>query len=657
MCVKNCPDEALFLFDYKCYGKCPGETYPENFICKMPSDNINNNTNNSTECSIGNYFNNYCKKTFISSKDKRKFIERTVSEMVRSELYDIVIRAIDKNFNYVVREENEVYQIYALKNKNIDNNLTYIDFGECGVKLKENNRLTEDDDILVFKIEYTSPDFKIPIIEYALFGVFGTKRLNLNACNGMKINYYIPLTINNFEDFVYNPENSYYNDQCQSAVSENITDMTIKERMDLFNDNNMSLCESMCTFKGYEYNKIICECGVKVKFNSFLNANISKYNLIYRFDQIELSSINIWVIKCFFNLFAKGIIMDNLCSLIILVALFVTFLGTIAFCMIEHNTLNNKIFMLTESALKKTEKDISSHNSKNILSNNVESDINQIKFELEPRKSSERMLNKNNNKQKSSSIYKNNFNKKKIIQFKKFKEYREYTDNELNNLSYFDAIVQDKRSFFQIYFSLIRTKHILLFALGCKNDFNPRSMKISFMFSVFAVFLTCNTILVTDSTLHNLYISEGKIDLFSNITKIGISVIVSATIKNILLFVCFPEKDILLIRKSGIQKTNKKNPTIYKSLTMVIIKCYIFFFMSFIILGFIWVYIACFFNIFQNTQIYVIQNSILSLGISLVAPIVLYLFPAIFRKISVKGDGVHGNYCMYAIAKILQFIV
>ena len=36
----------------------------------------------------------------------------------------------------------------------------------------------------------------------------------------------------NFEDFVYNPENSYYNDKCKSAVSENITDMTIKERMD-----------------------------------------------------------------------------------------------------------------------------------------------------------------------------------------------------------------------------------------------------------------------------------------------------------------------------------------------------------------------------------------------------------------------------------------
>ena len=26
--------------------------------------------------------------------------------------------------------------------------------------------------------------------------------------NGMKINYYIPKVINNYEDFVYNPENN-----------------------------------------------------------------------------------------------------------------------------------------------------------------------------------------------------------------------------------------------------------------------------------------------------------------------------------------------------------------------------------------------------------------------------------------------------------------
>ena len=282
-----------------------------------------------------------------------------------------------------------------------------------------------------------------------------------------------------------------------------------------------------------------------------------------------------------------------------------------------------------------------------------------IQLKLEPRKSSARMLNKNNKRHKSdNNIYKNIYNNNKlIIKLKKMKEYLEYTDNELNNLSYSDAILFDKRSFFKIYFSLIKTKQILMFVLNCKNDFNPRSMKISFMFSIFAIFLACNTIFVTDLTLHNLYISEGRIEIFSNITKILFSVLISTTIKNILLLVCFPEKDILKIRKSGIQKIHKKNPAVQKSLTMVVIKCYIYFFISFIILSFIWIYVFSFFIIFENTQMYVIQNTIISFGISIFAPFILYIIPAIIRNISVKGDGAHGNYCLYAIAKILQIIV
>ena len=49
--------------------------------------------------------------------------------------------------------------------------------------------------VIIFKIEYTSPDFKIPIIEYALFGVFGKKRLNIFVCKDMKIMYNIPIFV------------------------------------------------------------------------------------------------------------------------------------------------------------------------------------------------------------------------------------------------------------------------------------------------------------------------------------------------------------------------------------------------------------------------------------------------------------------------------
>ena len=655
-CVEKCPDGFLFLYDYKCFFRCPDDKYPDNYICKESF----NNTNSTQGCDIKDYFRTHCDYPLRTPKEKRKFIEKTVSQIIRSDLYDIVLTVVEQKVSYVVREENEVYQIYSLKNKNRDNNLTYIDFGECGVKLRENNRLTGEDDILVFKIEYTSPDFKIPIIEYALFGVYGTKRLNLFTCNDIKINYYIPKSINNYEDFRYNPENNYYNDQCVPAVSENVTDMTLKERMDIFNDNNMSLCESMCTFKGYEYNNIICECKIKVKFNSFLNVNVSKYNLIYRFEQTESSSLNLWVVKCIFNLFSKDVVMNNLCSMIILGILGFTFLATFAFCVKGHDMLIKKIYILIESIMKKEELSNTLDSDKNIHFSNGESDVNRLQSDIktsEQRKSTTRTLKKNIRQQNSNSISNRIYDKNNLIKLKQLKEYSEYTDNELNNLSYFDAILLDKRSFIQVYFSLIKTKQLLFFVLSCKNDFNPKTMKLCFMFFIFAIFLTVNTIFVTESTLHDLFISNGKIDIFSNKYKIGFSLLISATIKNILLLVSFPEKDIIKIKRSGTAKILKKTQVIQKALSMATIRCYMFFFINIIILSFIWIYIANFFTIFKNTQMYVIQNTILSLGASMVAPFILYIIPTIFRKIGVRGDGAHGNYCMYIIASILQVIV
>ena len=649
-CVDNCPDGFLFLFDYKCYFRCPDGSYPDNYVCKK-SFNI---TNSTEECTIKNYFLGNCKFHLDNSTQKRKFIESTVTQILRSDLYDLVLRVVENQERFIIREDNEVYEIYSLKDKRRENNITYIDFGECGIRLKENNRLIGEEDIIVFKIEYTSPDFKIPIIEYALFGIYGTKRLNLYTCNDIKFNYYIPKIFNNFDEYKYNPENDYYNDECHPAVSDNLTDLTLKERMNLFNDNNMSLCESMCTFKGYEYNNIICECKIKVKFNSFLNF-IGRYNLIYRFEETQINKFNFWVIKCFYNLLTKEIIMKNLCSIIILGILFFTFIGAISFCIKEKDILNFKIQMLIESTLKNEERNSS---NKKVNYNIKESEINIIKFEkTESRKSISRLINKTNNKLgNSNNIYKKIYNKKKLMQ-NTIKEFDKYTDNELNNLSYFDAILQDKRTFFQIYISLINTKQVLLFALGCKNDFNPRFMKISFMFSIFVIFLTINTIFVNESTLHNLFISNGNISILSDLSKIGYSILISEIIKNILLMVSFPENDIVKIRKSGIQRKDIRNPVVHKSLSIAIIRCYVFYLVSFIFLSFIWIYITSFFIIFQNTQMYVIRNTIISFGASLVAPFILSIIPSFFRTYAVKGDGAHGNYCLYIITKIFQNIV
>ena len=67
----------------------------------------------------------------------------------------------------------------------------------------------------------------------------------------MKIMYNIPIFVNNYEEYKFNPDNNYFYDKCLPADSDNIADLTVKDRMDIFNKNNMSLCENICIFKGY----------------------------------------------------------------------------------------------------------------------------------------------------------------------------------------------------------------------------------------------------------------------------------------------------------------------------------------------------------------------------------------------------------------------
>ena len=656
-CVDQCPEGILFFYDSKCFKRCPDGTYPDNYVCIKSSED---KYTEGQVCDIKNYFLHNCRMNLQTHKEKIRFIENTVNGIIHSDLYTLVLMAIEGNQNLVIKEETETYQIYALSNKkNRDQNLTYIDFGDCIKLLRESNKIVEKDDILIFKIEYTHPDFKIPIIEYALFGVYGTKRLNLLTCNDIKMKYYIPKEIKNYKDYRYNPNNNYYKDKCYPSFSDNMLDLTVRDRIEIFNDKNMSLCESICTYKGYEYEykSIICECSIKQKFNSFLNVNASKYNLIYRFENAELNVLNFWVLKCLFNTFTKDVIIKNICSMIILVIIFAVFVSIIIFCIKEHGIIEKKIIKLFEITLQKEENNNSMDNSKTICFENGGSDKNEFNNSINNNKNTSKknidLIQQGNN----SIIYQNNIDKNKIAKLKEMKEYGGYTDNELNYMQYFDALLEDKRSFFQIYFSLIKTKHLLVFAFGCKNDYNPRTMKISFMLFIFVIFLTANTIFVNDTALHKLFVSNGKREILNDIYKIGLSALISSTIKNLLLLVAFPENDILEIKKIEIENNDKRNQDVQGVKTIVMIRCYIYFFANIIILSLIWIYISSFFMIFQKTQIYVIQNTLISFGISMAAPFILYFIPTFIKKLAMKGEGSQGRYCLYLLATILQVLL
>ena len=86
---------------------------------------------------------------------------------------------------------------------------------------------------------------------------------------------------------------------------------------------------------------------------------------------------------------------------------------------------------------------------------------------------------------KNKITFENNCNsiEKESLKEQKLK-LMERNDYELNELQYEDALKKDKRTFFQLYLSLIKTKHLLLFSFFQYKDYNSLILKIYIFFSL-----------------------------------------------------------------------------------------------------------------------------------------------------------------------------
>ena len=67
-----------------------------------------------------------------------------------------------------------------------------------------------------------------------------------------------------------------------------------------------------------------------------------------------------------------------------------------------------------------------------------------------------------------------------------------YDDLELNQLEFNEAILYDKRPFSQIYFSIIKREHKIIFTFFICNDYNLLSIKISRFIFLIATDMTIN---------------------------------------------------------------------------------------------------------------------------------------------------------------------
>ena len=134
-------------------------------------------------------------------------------------------------------------------------------------------------------------------------------------------------------------------------------------------------------------------------------------------------------------------------------------------------------------------------------------DLNKSKEEPESKDSILENKKIKNNKTKKSKK-----GKIKSLTKERIKEILAYIDVELNDLGYNKAFKLDHRTYFQFYFSLIKTKHIF-FQLFDKKDYNTLSIKILLLFFNFGANYAVNALFFNDETMHQISEDGGDFNI------------------------------------------------------------------------------------------------------------------------------------------------
>ena len=101
-----------------------------------------------------------------------------------------------------------------------------------------------------------------------------------------------------------------------------------------------------------------------------------------------------------------------------------------------------------------------------------------------------------------------------------------FNDYELNSLPYNQALIY-KRTYFQYYISLIRTKHPFIFSFCPINDYNSIIIKMSIFNLFFSVNYAINRVFFNESTIHKIYEDKGFYNFIYLVPQILYSFVIS----------------------------------------------------------------------------------------------------------------------------------
>ena len=698
-CVESCNITEKYIYEYegKCYSSCPKGTtslYNNQLLCEVYNEIIllnDEKTNEKNKEIIINYENyKFCGPHDFLEKQcnpvkYNNMIFLIINDISEGRLNDLLEDVLNENKMDIINTyDNFIYQIttsFNQKNKIYDN-ISTINLEQCEDDLKYNYNITQNETLLIFKYDYYIKELLIPIVGYEIFHPKTKKILDINICkkNKTKISIINPVNINNIKEnelFKNNPNDIYYKDKCNSYPNEKGVDMTLFDRKNEYNDNNLSLCAYNCDFDEYnnQTKKVKCLCEPQFNYSLItLDKIINKKKLLNNFIDIKTTT-NLDVIKCYKLLLSLEGLKNNSGSYIILFIMLIYIIGIFVFVFIEYKLVINKLEKIVKNIKNKKDAKINLNKIKK-SSNNIGNKKNKnIEIKIQKPKNNENFEN-NNSKQRfknmrkeikienklniadsdikniDKNIHRNNNDSKQKFKNKKkginLENKINIGESELNIIDYSEAKKIDKRNYLEYYFSLIKTRHPLISAFYPNNDYNSMVIKICLFFFNFSLSLVINSLFFTDETMHKIYIDEGIFNFIYNLPKILYSTLISTIIDILIKKLALSEESILDLKKE--KKLKEINDKAAKTKRKLIIKFILFFSICFIFLGIFWFYLGCFCCVYTNTQWHLLKDTIISFIISLIIPFIKNVLPCLIRINSLKDP----RKSMYNFSKFLQ---
>ena len=614
---------------------------------------------------LENIINNERNETKNSNEEETKYYDNVLQIIENGFTSDYYNTSnIDKGVDDIINTEKLIITLTTSQNQrnNKNNNMTKIGLEDCEILLRDYYNISLNETLYIKKIDIIQDSMKTLEVEYNVYAkLFGKNLINLNLtiCEKSKISIFVPFIINDHID-KFNSSSGYYNDICYTTTTEDGTDILLKDRQREFINKDNIICQEDCIFSEYNYDTFEAKCSCKVKecVQSYADMKIDKLRLLDNFKNIK-NFQNLNILVCYDKLFNKKGILNNIGFYLIFVIILFHIITILIFKLKEFSLLINKIKKIysekhINQSIKKNERD-----KKYIIFKNKQINVKKIVMKKNIKnkklKNIENKIIINKNKEVLNDIkIKLNSDIEKCyndISNDNKRNIKNYIDEEINGFSYNKAIKYDKRTYFQYYESLLRTQHNLISALFNNNNYNSKIIKINLFFIGFTIEYTVNALFYNDDTMHKIYESKGEFDLETQIPITIYSTLISMILNLPLNFLALSNDTIINFKQNNKKINIKKKAKTLKNI--LIVKFIFYFIISFIFIIFFWYYISMFGVIYKNTQMHLLKDTLISVGLSVIIPFVIYLFPGIFRIISLSNINKKRAY-LYNFSKFLQ---